>query len=221
MNALLVEDDDLVASTVRRVLQRSRFSVAAHARTPEEALEAFRRAPPELLLLDIGLSGGSDGIELLAALAGHRQVPVVIVSGRTDDHTRERALAARPHAIVYKPFTPEQLLVSVEVAVRSAERLASAEAAQRALRGIASELRRAGMDKSASPGHLTHRDVPEVSAREWEVLELVLDHHSTAEVAAALFISPNTVRNHLKSMYAKLGVTSRSELLARVLQRVR
>ncbi|HJL14642.1 MAG TPA: response regulator transcription factor [Sandaracinaceae bacterium LLY-WYZ-13_1] len=218
-SVLLVQDDDLIASTVRRVLARSgRFSLDDHVRTPDEALGALRRGDHGLVLLDVGLSAERDGLDLLAELRPST-VPVVVLTGHTDDETRRRALAAEPHALVYKPFTPTQLVASLELAVRCAERLAAARAAEEALHGIASELRRVGVEPPVPVARPRRAEVPEVSDREWEVLERLLAHRSTAEVARELFISPNTVRNHLESMYAKLGVSSRSALLSAVLER--
>lgn len=89
---------------------------------------------------------------------------------------------------------------------------------ERGLRRIALELSELGVDeeggpsKSAYPSALVER-LRLVSPREWEVLERLRTGLRVATIARELSISPNTVRNHLKSIYRKLGVRSQTELL--------
>ena len=55
----------------------------------------------------------------------------------------------------------------------------------------------------------------ELTSREWEVLDLVCERKTTDEMASELFLSPETVRSHVKSIYRKLGVNSRDDAIGR------
>jgi PAS domain S-box-containing protein len=84
---------------------------------------------------------------------------------------------------------------------------------------IALELQAIGLAQdvpTGPPAGLGHPDLAELSAREREVLGLLVGGERVAAIAAQLFISPHTVRNHLKSLFRKVGVGSQAELIARV-----
>jgi DNA-binding CsgD family transcriptional regulator len=84
------------------------------------------------------------------------------------------------------------------------------------LRRIALELSELGVDRQASEARLDPRlseRLTLVSPREWQVLERLRGGHRVSTIARELAISPNTVRNHLKALYRKLGVRSQGELL--------
>jgi DNA-binding NarL/FixJ family response regulator len=139
--------------------------------------------------MDIDLGAGPTGVELAASVPVG--VPVLFVSGHADPATLARATHLRPAGFVVKPFDAVQLRAAVEVAL-----------VQR------------------RPGHhdaplLGGPEIEKLSAREREVLEHLLGHRRAPAIAKALFISPYTVRNHLKKIFAKLGVRSQQELLDR------
>lgn len=84
---------------------------------------------------------------------------------------------------------------------------------------IAHELQAIGLSQvrpAGAPTSLAHPDLAGLSAREREVLGLLLSGERVAAIAAQLFISPHTVRNHLKSLFRKVGVGSQADLIARV-----
>ena len=92
--------------------------------------------------------------------------------------------------------------------------------AQTALSRIAKEMEEVDHLIAHSSSRPPRRDLPEfesLSSREWEVLRRLMNHKRPPAIARELFISPHTVRNHLKSIYAKLNVHSQTELLDRVL----
>jgi len=84
---------------------------------------------------------------------------------------------------------------------------------------IALELQAIGLAQdqpSTAPSSLSHPDLGELSAREREVLGLLLGGERVATIAPQLFISPHTVRNHLKSLFRKVGVGNQAELISKV-----
>lgn len=180
---LIVDDDVMLGTTIKRRLEAEGYRVPEVISRAQDFDAALARVNPDLVLLDIDLGDGK-GTELAKRIPP--QTPFVFVSGHTDDSTLDEASARRPSGFVVKPFEPPQLLAAIEVAIVSARSKAPA---------VAPKL------------------METLSAREREVLDQLLAHRRPPAIAKALFISQHTVRNHLKSIFAKLGVQSQQELL--------
>jgi DNA-binding NarL/FixJ family response regulator len=219
---LIAEDERIVARDMARILGGAGYEVLGIASSPEMVRAALRERSPDLLLLDIALVRPNDGLELASTL----DVPIVFVSGRSDLGTLRRAGALTVRGFVVKPFTPAQLLASVEIALGAGSSVASPQElaqARAALASIAQTLEDVGFALPTEPSDGPRfRAVPgleSLSPREREVLDALLAHRRPPQIAQDLFISAHTVRNHLKSIYAKLGVHSQGELLELVVVR--
>ena len=116
MSILIVEDDPLVAGTIREVLGELGFAVTGIASSGREALWLVDQRPPSLALVDIRLVGPMDGIEVARALRSQYHVPVIFLSGFGDSATIERAKAAQPVDFLVKPFRPSQVFNAIEAA---------------------------------------------------------------------------------------------------------
>ena len=217
---LIAEDERIVARDMERILGGAGYDVIGVATSPEAVHTMLEARTPDLLLLDIALVRPNDGLELASTI----DVPIVFVSGRSDVATLRRAGALPARGFVVKPFTPAQLLASVEVALGApGSGSPELERARAALASIAQTLEEIGFAMPTEPSEgMRLRAVPgleSLSPREREVLDALLSHRRPPQIAQDLFISPHTVRNHLKSIYAKLGVHSQAELLELVLPR--
>ncbi|MCC6874672.1 MAG: response regulator [Sandaracinaceae bacterium] len=208
---LIAEDERIVARDMEQILTRAGHRVLGVVGTAADCRREVQARPPDLLLLDIGLGEPDDGLEL----ARNLEVPIVFVSGRSDVPTLKRAGGLSVRGYVVKPFTAQQLLASVTMALESIGAAGELARTREALRSIARTLEQAGIPLRTARG-LKIRAVPGLellSAREREVLDALLAHRRPPQIAEELFISPHTVRNHFKSIYAKLGVHSQAELL--------
>jgi len=116
---LIVEDEALVSSYIREVLESSGFHVAGVAASAAEALSHAAGSRPDLALIDIRLTGPTDGIELACQLRERFQLPAIFLSGLIDKHTIERAKAAEPLGFLKKPFLPSQVFNAIEEALAS------------------------------------------------------------------------------------------------------
>jgi two-component system, response regulator PdtaR len=106
---LVVEDDALVASYIRDVLEESGFVIVGVASSGPEALALLEGELPHLALVDIRLTGPIDGIEFACELRRRFDVPAIFLSGMHDPKTMERAELARPLGFLQKPFRPSQV----------------------------------------------------------------------------------------------------------------
>lgn len=209
---LIVEDDELTARALRSVLRGAGYGSVEIATTLGEARLAIEQKAPGLALVDIGL-GEESGLALGKELA-ERRVPVLYVSGRSDEATIERASETRPTGFVVKPFTNSQLLASVRMALTPRSR-----ESRRVIDRMVEVLLEEGVLGANVRAEADVRSVPELAkltSREWEVLRGLVAHQRVPTIARRLNIQASTVRNHLKSIYAKLDVHSQQELLERV-----
>jgi DNA-binding LytR/AlgR family response regulator len=117
LNILIIEDDLLTAADLTKNLEKAGGHKITTARSCKEALAAVRRTPPDIVLLDIGLDGPQDGISTAKEILSFRQMPIIVLTGNTDDATYKRALETFvPAGYLTKPFRQIDLPRIVELA---------------------------------------------------------------------------------------------------------
>jgi DNA-binding NarL/FixJ family response regulator len=203
----------MVATEVERALRRAGYAIPEIVVNASRAMSAFERLRPDLVLLDISLDRDADGVAIAAKIRASSRTPIVFLSGRSDAATVKRAIGTSPQGFVVKPFTEAQLLTALELALSSTAEQSGSQTALHALDRIAAILADAGRGAANELDFARVPALATLSTREREILRRFLDHQRVPGVARALSISEHTVRNHLKSMYAKLGVHSQEELL--------
>ncbi|KGN31674.1 LuxR family transcriptional regulator [Knoellia sinensis KCTC 19936] len=169
----------------------------------ESALAAATDEQPDVVVLDLGLPG-TDGITALSRFRAMDSPPAVLVLTMSEDPSVLAAtLRAGAHGYVVKGSEPEDIARAVE-AVAHGQVVFGAQVASAVLAQASG--RAASGPAAAFPG-LTHR--------EHEVLELLARGRSNDDIAALLFLSPKTARNHVSSIVGKLAAGSRAELVAK------
>lgn len=133
LRILVVEDEIPVARDLEATLTRQGFQVMSICHTGEEAVEWVRHEVPDVVLLDIRLGPGMDGIRTAEKLRAIADVPVIFLTGYSDQETAMRARGAEPFGYLLKPFHGEGLRSAVELAH-------ARHATQSALRTRAGEL---------------------------------------------------------------------------------
>ena len=117
VQVLIVEDEAIVSMDLRYKLEALGYSVPAEIGSGEEAVDAASRLRPDLVLMDIKLSGEMDGIDAAANIRDKFGVPVVYLTAYADDATLERAKLTEPFGYLLKPVDPRTLQTVVEVAI--------------------------------------------------------------------------------------------------------
>jgi len=115
---LLVEDDALIRQALVRALTERGHAVASTI-TAMDAMQQIVAAPPDLVILDLGLPG-IDGYEMLRMLRAISQVPVVVATARDDEADIVRALNAGADDYLVKPFGPSQIEARIRAVLRRA-----------------------------------------------------------------------------------------------------
>ena len=114
---LVVEDEAIIARDLQQSLARLGYAVPASARSGPEALALLEQSTPHLILMDIGLKGPMDGIELAHAVRARWDVPIIFLTSYSDEQTVERAKATGPYGYLIKPFREGELRITIEVAL--------------------------------------------------------------------------------------------------------
>lgn len=113
---LIVEDEQSISNFISMILQASGFDTIV-VRTGEEALTMVSSHCPDLIILDLGLPD-MDGIDVIRKIRGWSNVPILVVSARSDDTDKVSALDAGADDYLTKPFSVEELLARLRVALR-------------------------------------------------------------------------------------------------------
>ena len=231
VTVLIVEDGWIVARGVQKTLEAEGYEVADVVASAPDALSSAEQRRPDLALVDIVISGPVDGVDLACQLRERHGIPAVFLTAHADRQTMDRALRAAPLGYVVKPFQENQLLSTVRLAAaklnggqgtttsdddvpgRTLESL-DVPPATDSRTGQFREVARV-LDDWAPPRSAGHQVL---TPRELEVVRLLLANGRVVSIAEELGVSPYTVRNHLRSIYRKLGVHSQVELIRELSQ---
>ena len=194
--AVLLDKHPLWLEAVEQVLARVDFDVVGKATTPERALELIDTLQPELFVTGVHVSdGGMDGIACIAkARERLPQLRVVVLSSETSTDHIDKALEAGAVAYVFKSAYPDDLASAVRQVFGSSTYVVGA---------------RPGA--AARPQSVTRRETFDLTRRELEILQLVAEGHSNANLAKQLWVTEQTIKFHLSNIYRKLDVANRTE----------
>ncbi|MGQ0605053.1 MAG: response regulator [Anaerolineales bacterium] len=193
---VLADDHALVLDGLRALLEAEPdLNVVATASDGERLLEAIHRFQPDVVVLDLQMPY-MDGPTCLQRLRSEGlSVLVLVLSAFGDAHSMRAAIENGADGFALKTEAPEMTLAAIRQV--AAGRVVFPQAARRWL----------VTPSAPNPEALTER--------EEAVLALVAEGQSNAQIAAALNLSENTVKFHLRSLYAKLDVTNRTEAAAK------
>ncbi len=117
---VVVEDDANIAGLVELYLRDAGFRVSIADRG-EKALDLIRARPPQLVILDIGLAGKLDGLDVCRQIRSRSEVPVLMLTARDSEDDRIAGFDAGADDYVLKPFSPRELVVRVKAILRRAD----------------------------------------------------------------------------------------------------
>lgn len=115
----IVEDELLIADEIAHALVQLGYEPTEAAVGYTEALEMIKAENPDILLLDIQLSGNKDGIDLAHKIKEEFNIPFIFLTANSDRATVERAKHLLPHAYLVKPFNKDELYTSIEICLHS------------------------------------------------------------------------------------------------------
>jgi DNA-binding NarL/FixJ family response regulator len=205
LRVIVADDDPLARRVVRGALQDAGIVVVAEAGTGAQALELTLFYQPDAVLMDVVMPE-LDGISAMRKIHKSRPHQPVILLTSADDDVGLVGLQAGAIGFLNKDLNIDALPRAVVGAVHGEAAISRSMGTR-----LLEQLRR--RPEGRAQGLRPVRS--QLTSREWEVLDLVCERKTTDEMAGELFLSPETVRSHVKSIYRKLGVNSRDEAVAR------
>jgi two-component system, NarL family, response regulator LiaR len=199
ITVLLVDDHEIVRRGVRAFLEtQDDISVVAEAGSGEEAVRLAAEHAPDVALMDL-IMPGMDGVEATRRLTTRSpRTNVVMLTSYHDDEHVFPAIRAGALSYVLKEVGPEELADAVRKAA-AGEAVLHPRVAARVVREL----------------HGARRDDPnvfrELSDRELEVLKLIAEGLSNAEIAGRLYVSEKTVKSHVSNILGKLHLADRTQ----------
>lgn len=118
LKILVVEDEGIVALEITESLEKLGYEVVGTADNFSETLDAITAKQPDLILMDVVLSGDKDGVEIARYVRQHFQIPVIFLTAYADPDTVQRGNATDPVGYLVKPIQEEDLYAAIETAQR-------------------------------------------------------------------------------------------------------
>ncbi|WP_284991860.1 response regulator transcription factor [Arthrobacter sp. efr-133-TYG-120] len=201
ISVLLVDDHLVVRSGLKALLgTQPDITVVAEAASGEEALVIAQQHPADVVMMDLAMGEGMDGIEAIKRLLqASKQQAVLVFTTYDSDADIVRAVDAGAMGYVLKDAAPEEIFAAVRGAAQGKSVMSAP---------VASKL----FQQLRNPDEV-------LTPREAELLSLLIQGLSNRELGKRLFISEATVKTHLAHIYAKLGIETRAAAIAVAIRR--
>lgn len=203
ITVFLADDHRIVREGLRKLIEaRSDMRVVGESGEGRETVSAVGRRKPDVVLLDVAMPG-LNGIE--AARDIRRRCPeveIVILSMHSTTEHVYRALEAGARGYLLKECAGSEVIEAIRAA-KAGRRYLSVKMPESEIEAY---LKRRGAGKTASP-------LDRLSQREREILQLVVEGKSSAEIAKIVFLSPKTIETYRSRLMKKLGVGDLTELI--------
>lgn len=201
ITVLLVDDHMVVRSGLKALLStQPELLVVAEAASGEEALLAVREHGPDVVMMDLAMGSGIDGIETIKQLRRLNSQQLILVFTTYDsDADIVRSVDAGAMGYLLKDAAPEEIFAALRGAAQGKSVMSPP---------VASRL----FQQLRNPGEV-------LTSREAELLSLLIEGLSNKALSQRLFISEATVKTHLAHIYAKLGVDTRAAAIATAIRR--
>lgn len=199
IRVLIVEDEAIIAADIEQTVLKEGYQVVGIAHSSTKAIDMLHRLTPDIILLDIAIKGDKDGIDIAHIIKEQYQKPFIYITSFADKDTLEKAKSTYPSGYIVKPFKDRDIISAIEMSV----------------------YKHISLGENEFPSLQDVQKWVPFTAGEYQVMKGVWEGLSNQHVADQLSVSINTVKTHLKSVFSKLQVTSRSEAIAAVREKKR
>lgn len=209
VKVLIVDDHQLVRDGLKLIIETNeRFDIIGEAENGQVALRLIEELKPDVILLDLNMPvmGGMETMEILSN--NQCDIPVIILTTYNEDELMINALALGAKGYLLKDTSRTDLFRTIDSAIRG-ETLLQADILAKVL--TAKERKEMSKPKGTEISGLTDK--------ERMILQFVARGYKSKEIAFDLGVTERTVKAHLTTIYTKLGVDSRSQAVAKAMER--
>lgn len=194
---VLVEDEMLIRKQLETILIKLGYIVIRTFSNGDDFLDKLPALSPDIILFDINIKGSKNGIELAQIVREDYSFPFLFITSYADRDTIESAKVTRPNGYVIKPFDEKDIMMIMEIAMYNARSI---------------------QEKNAlNKERIESKHGVSLTEKEYITLSDLSQGLSNSQIAAKQYVSINTVKTHLKNLYAKLEVRDRINLVKKVL----
>jgi DNA-binding NarL/FixJ family response regulator len=206
INVCIVDDNKDIRSALEQIISMSEgYNLVGSCPNAEEALVHIPLIQPDIVLMDIDLGEGENGIQVVRKLkSNYPEILFMMCTVYEDDEKIFEALSAGANGYIVKKTAPHRLLEAISELQEGGAPMSS-QIARKVVNAF--QLRTPEATATRSP------DLNTLSPREKEILELLAKGLLYKEIAGQLFISQETVRKHVYHIYEKLHVNNRVEAI--------
>lgn len=209
IRVLLVDDHKSFADGLAVLINtnRSVMEVVGMAHNRNEAIRTVSETKPDIVLLDVDL-GDENGIEILPELIQETNAKFIILTGARNPVIYETAILQGARGVLLKSDSAKTILKAIEK-VHNGELWLDNNTLNHVLNQLTQQ------PKKGKQGDPEEKKIASLTSREREIIKVLVkkDSSTNKEISESLFISDSTLKNHLTTIYSKLGVRNRIELL--------
>jgi DNA-binding NarL/FixJ family response regulator len=204
LNIAIIEDNPQYRTAISIILQlNENYRLIHKLENANEMMGRFELEKPDVVLMDIDMPG-MNGIEAVWEIKNHwPEIKILMLTVFEDDEKIFGAIKAGANGYLLKKNSPQKILDAIDAVVKG-------ESPMNGM--IAAKVLDYFQKQKSNAEQLEQHKLTE---REKEILQLLIKGNSYKEIASALFISVETLNSHIKNIYRKLNVHSRSELAAK------
>ncbi len=190
-SVLIVEDDPIISHDISIILQQHDYKVVAVCHKATKAIDRLSKGGIDIVILDIHLGSGQSGIDVAQVIHSKYHLPYIFLTSFSDQATLQAAQEQGPYGYLVKPFQEATLLTTLSLALSN--------------------------HSAQHTGSIDFSILDQLTDKESKICELLYHGKSYQEVADGLHLSINTIRYHVKNIYIKMDVSSRAELIGKLL----
>ena len=191
---LVVEDEPLIAEDIEGFLHEAGYKSVSKSYDAISALTKLKENEYDFVFLDIDLNSNLDGVNIAEFINLEQQIPFAFITSFSDQKTLDRVKLTNPVGYVVKPFKEADIFTCIEI-------------------GYTTFYDRYKKVESLSIETINKKLTTKLTAKEFEVLVKLFEGKNNAIIAEELFVSLNTIKTHLKNIFIKINVKSRTEAL--------
>jgi DNA-binding NarL/FixJ family response regulator len=197
---LIVEDEPMISDDLAFIVSEHGYVVAGQAYDGPEALDMIHNRQPDIVLLDISLDHQMSGLDVARHIRQKYHIPFIFITSHSHSEILHAAKELLPEGFIVKPFKQKDILATLEIVIHRNQHK------NNHLPFLTAE--------ELNTAFQTH-----ITPKEYDIMTDLALGLSNESIAEKHFISRNTVKTHLKNIYAKVGIESRNQI-ASIMYRV-